>query len=94
MWWENLFAAFWILLQFIFWVAVILIALAVLGALALGLWNMLKRSLAPKEPARETLVGAAEAAAVSRYRLKPDASHVAAFVEGAEYMWEHLHPKK
>lgn len=95
MWWENLFAAFWILLQFIFWVTVVLIALAILGALTLGLWNALKKAVAPKEPARQTLLDAAEAAAISRYRREREVlPHVEAFTQGADYMWEHLHPKK
>lgn len=45
MWWENLFAAFWILLQFILWVTAVLIALALLGMLAVGLWNAFRKAL-------------------------------------------------
>lgn len=91
MWWENLFAAFWVLMQGLLWLGALALVGLVVTAVIAGVWKNLTRG---KEPVRATLIGAAEAAAVSRYRLKPDASHVTAFVEGADYMWEHLHPKK
>lgn len=48
MWYENLFGAFWILLQFIFWIAVILIALSILGVLAISLWGMVVKAVTGK----------------------------------------------
>lgn len=92
MWWENLFAAFWILLQFIFWLALVIIALGALGALTLGIWNSFRK---PKEPARQTLLDNAEARAISMYRRERDPQlHVDAYTQGADYMWERLHRKK
>lgn len=90
-WFDNLIGAFWILLQILLWVGALIIVGLILAIIVSAIWDgAMKR----KEPERKTLIGAAEATAISRYRLKPDASHVTAFVEGAEYMWEHLHPTR
>lgn len=91
-WWDNLVGAFWILLQAILWIGAIVLAALVVGAVILGVWQHVKRS---KEPARQTLLNTAEATALSRYRNEHDPDlHIEAFKQGADYMWEHLHPKK
>lgn len=94
MWYENFFAACWVLLQFIFWIACVVIALALLGMLVVGLWNAIRKHFPKREPGRETMHNNAHAAAISRYRLASDHVFVSAFVEGADYMWDALHRKK
>ncbi|QZD98637.1 hypothetical protein SEA_JEMERALD_49 [Microbacterium phage Jemerald] len=91
MWYENLFAACWVLIQGIFWLGCVIVALALLLMLVLGLWQAIQ----PKaKDDRQKRLDNAEAAAVSRYRLKSEESHVRAFVEGSAYMWDALHRKK
>lgn len=91
-WWDNLVGAFSILLQIILWLGVIALAGLVVSAIVMGVWRNIRKG---KEPARETLLSAAEAAAISRYRSDHNISDkVDGFIAGADYMWEHLHPTK
>lgn len=93
-WFDNLIGAFWILLQILLWVGALAVVFAVVAAVILGIWQYITRSRS-KEPARQTLLDAAEATAISQYRRERDPLlHVEAFTQGADYMWEHLHPKK
>lgn len=91
MWYENLFGAFWILLQILLWVGALSLVGLLFAIVISAVWNGLVKS---KEPARQMLLNNAEATAISRYRLAANESHITAFVEGADYMWEHLHPTR
>lgn len=91
-WLDNLIGAFWVLLQIILWIGLIALTALVVGAVLHGVWKNLKRS---KEPSKEFLMNLAEAAAISQYRRAADiGDKVDTFVAGADYVWEHLHPKK
>lgn len=91
-WLDNLLGAFWIVLQILLWVGAIALVGLIIAAVISGVWDQLMKR---KEPARDTLRGAAEAAAISRYRSEHNISDkVDGFVAGADYMWDKLHPKK
>ncbi|QCW22317.1 hypothetical protein SEA_LUNA18_49 [Microbacterium phage Luna18] len=91
MWYENLFGAFWILLQGILWIGAIIVAALVVGAVITGVW---KKLMEKEEPARQVLLNNAEARAISMYRDERDPQLlVNTYTRGADYMWEALHPK-
>lgn len=91
-WWDNLVGAFWILLQSLLWLGAIALVGLVVVAIVMGVYRNIRTG---KEPAQDTLMGAAEAAALSRYRNSSTMlDDVDVFVQGADYMYGKLHPKK